>query len=121
MLFGVQNTLKPEETKVTDNGVFTPQTVAADIASGIENWRWLITTGFDGYLLGTLCTGTAPIHSPFVALFQGVATGLLRLVMLRYQFSFASALQKIYNRKLAAAQSGGFATAKTVPSDNKTD
>ena len=41
-------------------GVFKAQSVARDIVRGVERGKFLITHGFDGFLLGVIVAGMSP-------------------------------------------------------------
>ena len=42
--------------------VFKAESVARDICRGIERGKFLITHGFDGFLLGVIATGMSPVY-----------------------------------------------------------
>ena len=80
---------KPEETKLIseDGGLFKPEDIAKDVISSINSWRFMVNTGFDGWLLGVLSTGiSTPSHSLLRSMVEIFLAGPLRVVGLVYLF-----------------------------------
>lgn len=50
--------------------VFQPEYIAEGVWSGVERNRFLITHGFDGFMLGTLTSGFSPTNRIWTALVQ---------------------------------------------------
>ncbi|CAI8016895.1 3-ketodihydrosphingosine reductase [Geodia barretti] len=60
--------------------VFKAESVARDICRGIERGKFLITHGFDGFLLGVIATGMSPVYHWATLITEVVCLGLFRLV-----------------------------------------
>jgi 3-dehydrosphinganine reductase len=78
---------KPEETKIISEGggLFTADDIAKDIVSSIQSWRFMVNTGFDGWLLGVLSTNiSTPSHSWIRSMTEILLAGPLRFVGLLY-------------------------------------
>lgn len=93
---------KPKECQLISegSGLFTAEQVAADIASAIRQWRFFVTTGFDGFMLGLGVSGMAPCPSPSRALLEAASAGLLRLVSLGYLWHFNRIRTKVHSDEL---------------------
>lgn len=82
---------KPEECKILsqDGGLFTADDIADDIISSIKSWRFMVNTGFDGWLLGLISTDiSTPSHSVARSLLEILGSGFLRFVCLCYLASW---------------------------------
>jgi 3-dehydrosphinganine reductase len=81
---------KPEACKQISagSGLFSAERVAADIADGIANWRFMISTGFDGVMLSALTAGMSPVSSIPRALLETLLLGVIRLVSLAHIWHF---------------------------------
>mmetsp|Transcript_14750 Transcript_14750/g.41949 ORF Transcript_14750/g.41949 Transcript_14750/m.41949 type:complete len:336 (+) Transcript_14750:158-1165(+) len=69
-------------------GVFKPEVIASDIVGAIEQWRFLVHTGFDANIVGHLTAGFGPADSVSDALLQIFSMGILRLVSIGYLWYF---------------------------------
>ena len=49
--------------------------MAKEVWNGVERGQFAITHGFDGFLVGTLTTGFAPVHNTWNKLIQVCGTG----------------------------------------------
>lgn len=74
--------LKPPETRLmSESGsVFTAEHIAGDIVDGLEHWRFAITHGFDGKVLGILSGALAPTRSMAEVALEALSLPILRLV-----------------------------------------
>jgi 3-dehydrosphinganine reductase len=82
--------IKPEPTKLISggSGIFTAESVAADIIQSVRHWKFLVSTGLDGFLLGFQVAGMTPASSiPHLFLEMGFL-GIGRLVSLFYLKNF---------------------------------
>jgi 3-dehydrosphinganine reductase len=86
--FEAENLVKNEVIhKISaDGGLFKPNQVAIDIVKGVENGNFLISTGFDMWLLAQLTAGFSPANSVIQLLSSVVAKPILRIVSLFYNF-----------------------------------
>jgi len=76
-----ENKMKPEETKLISDPPVTPETVAKDIVKGLDNYRYFISTGMNGWLLSCSSAGTSP--SSFKEILQQIFLGpIVRLIAL---------------------------------------
>jgi 3-dehydrosphinganine reductase len=60
--------------------VLKTESVARDICRGVERGKFLITHGFDGFLLGVIATGMSPVYHWATLITEVVCVGLFRLV-----------------------------------------
>ncbi|XP_031562922.1 3-ketodihydrosphingosine reductase-like [Actinia tenebrosa] len=81
--FENENKLKPEETKLicSSGGLFSPESVAKNIISGVESRKFLISCGLDGWALNAVTSGAAPPSSWMELITQVTVMGVLRIVM----------------------------------------
>lgn len=88
--FENENKNKPEETHLisSSGGLFTPEQVASNIVIGIKDRRFIISCGFDGYVVSTLTAGLAPISSLMELLTQVILMGPLRFVLAFYLYYY---------------------------------
>ncbi|XP_027058595.1 3-ketodihydrosphingosine reductase-like [Pocillopora damicornis] len=88
--FENENKNKPEETHLisSSGGLFTPEQVASNIVVGIKDRRFMISCGFDGYVVSTLTAGLAPISSLMELLTQVILMGPLRFVLAFYLYYY---------------------------------
>lgn len=96
-----ENKTKPEECrKISEGtGVFTAQAVALDIVDGIENYKWMISTGFDGKILTTLTAGFSPCSNGIEATVQVLSAGILRVVSLVYRYMYDGICLSVHSSK----------------------
>lgn len=88
--FENENKNKPEETHLisSSGGLFTPEQVASNMVIGIKDRRFIISCGFDGYVVSTLTAGLAPISSLMGLLTQVILMGPLRFVLAFYLYYY---------------------------------
>jgi 3-dehydrosphinganine reductase len=92
---------KCEECKIisSDGGLFQPEDVANDIISAIKSWRFMVNTGFDGWLLGLVSTDlSTPSHSTVRTIIEIVFSGLMRFVSLCYLTSWNRTCAQIHSK-----------------------
>ncbi|KAJ7337158.1 hypothetical protein OS493_010012 [Desmophyllum pertusum] len=94
--FENENKNKPDETHLISSagGLFTPEQVAANIVAGIKDRRFLISCGFDGFVVSTLTSGVAPVSSLFELLSQVVLMGPCRLILSFYLYYYDRIVMK---------------------------
>ena len=51
-----------QKAQASYGGVFEADSVARDICRGVERGEFLITHGFDGFLLGIIAAGMSPVY-----------------------------------------------------------
>lgn len=93
---------KPEETKIlsADGGLFSAEDLAADIVSSIRSWRFMVNTGFDGWLLGLASTSlSTPCPTVMRALVEIFMSSILRFVALFYLTSWNSVCKTEYEKR----------------------
>ncbi|XP_034943773.1 3-ketodihydrosphingosine reductase [Chelonus insularis] len=81
--FAVEELSKPLETKLITNSSSTlvsPDLVAQKLFNDALSCKFFSTTGFDGFILTTLCAGMSPFTSIYELLIQLLLMGPLRLV-----------------------------------------
>lgn len=94
--FENENKNKPEETHLISSagGLFTPDQVAANIVIGIKERKFLISCGFDGFVVSLLTSGVAPVSSLFELFTQVVLMGPLRLVLALHLYYYDRIVMK---------------------------
>ncbi|KAL5266099.1 hypothetical protein ACHWQZ_G006675 [Mnemiopsis leidyi] len=82
---------KPKETITISetSGLFSPDRVAEDIICGVENGKYSISTGVEGWLLSQTCAGTEPVHAMMHGLLQALIAPLGRIIILFNHRQFA--------------------------------
>lgn len=106
---------KPEECKIisADAGLFAADDIASDIVNSIESWKFMVNTGFDGWLLGLLSAGiSTPSHSIMRSLLEIFSAGILRFVGLCYLASWNQTCTKVHAKNELLLRS-----TKTIRSD----
>ncbi|KAM3568649.1 hypothetical protein VYU27_009232 [Nannochloropsis oceanica] len=96
--FETENESKPTETALISGpgNVFEASHVARDLLSGVKNRTFSITTGLDGFMLGTLSCGMEPVFAFVPALLQCLLCSLFRFVSLFYIFDFYRVAHKCH-------------------------
>jgi 3-dehydrosphinganine reductase len=86
---------KPEITKkLSESGVFSPESVAKDIVCYATKGYFGISNGFDGWMLKQLHPGMSPINNIWEVAQQIIFSGLFRLVSLLYVLNWDSIIAK---------------------------
>jgi 3-dehydrosphinganine reductase len=111
---------KPEECKILseDGGLFSPEDIATDIIGAIRSWKFMVNTGFDGWLLGLISTGiSTPSHSVARSLVEIFGSGILRFVCLAYLTSWNKVCANVHlkNKVATANQNSGSNPMVSVP------
>ena len=78
---------KPEECKIISEtgGLMQPEDISNDIIAAIQSWKFMVNTGFDGWLLGLLSAGiTTPCPNVLRAILEIFGGSILRFVGLIY-------------------------------------
>jgi len=86
----VENQIKPEETKLisSTSGLFTAEEVAKSVVKGFQSGAYLISIGFDGWVLSQLTAGMSPVTSIIDLLSQVCTVSLFRLATFGYRMYF---------------------------------
>lgn len=103
---------KPEECKIISEagGLLSADDLGRDIISSLEKWRFMVNTGFDGWLLGLASASiTTPCPSVGRAFLEIFMAGILRFVGLVY-LTYWNYICKEHHAKRAAAPGGGSST-----------
>eukprot|EP00823_Brevimastigomonas_motovehiculus_P009658 TRINITY_DN9377_c0_g1_i1.p1 TRINITY_DN9377_c0_g1~~TRINITY_DN9377_c0_g1_i1.p1 ORF type:complete len:360 (-),score=68.04 TRINITY_DN9377_c0_g1_i1:135-1214(-) len=79
--FEVENQTKPIECKEMDEGLYLPEDVASSIVSGIKQYRFLITTGFQGFFFSILVAASSPVYSAMSVLLEMLLWPICRFVI----------------------------------------
>jgi 3-dehydrosphinganine reductase len=104
-----ESAFKPEECRIISEGggLFSADDLAADIIGAVDNWRFMVNTGFDGYLLGLSSAGiSCPSHSTFNTFVEIFFAGFLRFVGLAYLSYWNSVCTKFHKKKTAINEKG---------------
>jgi 3-dehydrosphinganine reductase len=82
-----EHKIRPIEcNKISEGaGLFTAQQIAHDILNSVENWKFLVQTGFDGVNLGFLSGGTSPAHSAVYSTLEFLFAGVIRTLSVAYR------------------------------------
>jgi 3-dehydrosphinganine reductase len=94
---------KPEETKIISegSGLFKPEDIAKDMISAIRSWRFMVNTGFDGWLLGIASADlSTPSHSFFRSLAEVLLASPLRIVGLVYLYLWNGICTKTHKKRM---------------------
>ena len=94
---------KPEECKIISEGggLFSPEDIASDIVSAVKSWKFMVNTGFDGYLLGLSSSGiSCPSPSTINTFIEIFFSGFLRFVGLLYLYYWNNICTKHYKGHL---------------------
>lgn len=93
--FANENQSKPEATRIISEsaGLFTPESIAEIIVKGIEDRKYLIYCGSDGFAINTVTCGSAPPSSLSELFVQVLLMGPLRLIIVFYLWSFARTIR----------------------------
>ena len=98
---------KPDECKIISEGggLFTAEDLADDIMSAVGSWRFMVNTGFDGYLLGLSSAGiSCPSHSTLNTFIEVFFAGLLRFVGLAYLTYWNSVCTRFHDSRSKARE-----------------
>lgn len=90
---------KPDECKIISEGggLFSAEDIAKDILSAVVSWRYMVNTGFDGYLLGLSSAGiSCPSPSTLNTFMEIFFSGFLRFVGLVYLYYWNSVCTKYH-------------------------
>ena len=97
--FDEENKVKSPECKqiceMGGNTTFASDAVAKATIAGIENYRFQINIGFDGFMLGNLTANMEPPTSVGQLLFQFCFSGLLRVVSAGYVKAHYGIVKKV--------------------------
>ena len=99
---------KPEECKIISEGggLFSADDIAKDIINAVISWKFMVNTGFDGYLLGLSSTGiSCPSHSTLNTFIEIFFSGILRFVGLVYLWYWNSVCTK-HHKKVQKENNG---------------
>ncbi|KAG5894924.1 hypothetical protein JTB14_008883 [Gonioctena quinquepunctata] len=99
--YELENRTKPIETKLISEvaGLVKPDEVAKNIMDDALKGRFFSYTGFESFILTTLCIGMSPFSSFFDVIVQAVLLGPLRLVSVYYQLSFDKIIKKCHSQR----------------------
>ncbi|XP_015126637.1 3-ketodihydrosphingosine reductase [Diachasma alloeum] len=88
--FAVEELAKPVETKLISgsSGIISPDTVANQLLEDALSGKFFSTSGIDGFLLTTLCSGMSPVSSFAQLALEALLMGPFRLVAACYLASF---------------------------------
>jgi 3-dehydrosphinganine reductase len=70
------------------SGLFEADAIAKDIVDAIEDWKFMVCTGFDATMVGILTSGAGPCASVGAALSQIFGMGIVRAYALGMLWSF---------------------------------
>ena len=92
----------PEETALLsqDGGLFNAEDVAGDIMNTLSEWKFMVNTGLDGYLLGLVSMDmTTPSHSIGRSLLEIITGSVMRMVALIYLTMWNATCSQVYSKK----------------------
>lgn len=94
--FKEENKTKPKETQMINetSGVLSAEQVARKIVQTTRTGSFTCSYGLNGYLLTCLTSGAQPATTIREIVGQSLASGLLRLIMLRVLNSFYNLIRK---------------------------
>ncbi|XP_042859597.1 3-ketodihydrosphingosine reductase-like [Penaeus japonicus] len=105
--FEEENKTKPVETKLISEsaGLFKADEVAHKLVEDALRGSFCSTTGFEGFMLTTLCAGMGPITDAASFLAQVFLTGLFRSISAFYLWSFDRIVYQEHQKRLASKKS----------------
>ncbi|XP_023016777.2 3-ketodihydrosphingosine reductase [Leptinotarsa decemlineata] len=100
--FELENQTKPIETKLISEvaGLAKPEQVARNLIDDALAHRFFSYSGFESYILTTLCVGMSPFTSFLDVIVQAVLLGPLRLLSVYYILSFNYIVKKCHLEKM---------------------
>ena len=111
--FKEEERTKPELTRLLSDAtaVTTPRVVAQGMIQGIEEGRYHISVGLDGWLLANLCCGMSPIQHGGEVLQQVLVLSLARFISIPYLVEFSMKIKGFLRKQ----------KDKKTPSNRKRD
>lgn len=101
---------KPKECKIISEGggLFSAEDLANDIMSAVDSWRFMVNTGFDGYLLGLSSAGiSCPSHSTLNTFIEVFFAGFLRFVGLGYLWYWNRVCSQFHDKNMVSGGENG--------------
>ncbi|XP_068215169.1 3-ketodihydrosphingosine reductase [Palaemon carinicauda] len=102
--FEEENKTKPIETTLISEaaGLFKPEDVARKLVDDALVGKFFTTSGLEGYMLTTLCTGMGPVTDALSFFSQVFLGGLFRSVSAFYLWSFGRIVETEHQKRMAS-------------------